>query len=101
MTSPAVDPVYAHSKSEAKVILVIWGLSFLWTVPYCYFAGYQTPQAPIELSLTFGIPSWVFWGVAFPWTVSGLLSIILCLFYIKDDDLGQAEDELPLADETH
>jgi hypothetical protein len=88
------DPVYQHSRREALVILVLWGISFAWTVPYCYFTGYQAPGSLQELQTTLGIPSWVFWGVAVPWVVCGVVSILLCLFFIRDDDLGHAEDEV-------
>ena len=98
MNSPTADPVYVHSKREGIVILIIWALGFAWTVPYCYFTGYQTTTENWKLTTTWGIPSWVFWGVAFPWFVSGVLSILMCLFYIKDDDLGQADDEVPHAE---
>lgn len=98
MNQPNADPVYVHSRREASVILIVWALSFAWTVPYCYFFGYRTTNDNWELSMTLGLPSWIVWGVAFPWVVSGVVSIYLCLFYIKDDDLGQAEDELPLED---
>ena len=94
MNSPTADPVYVHSKREGIVILVIWALGFAWTVPYCYLTGFQTTTENWELTMTWGIPSWVFWGIAFPWFISGVLSILLCLFYIKDDDLGQADDEV-------
>lgn len=99
MTTPTPDPVYVHSKKEAMLILIIWGLSFAWTVPYCYLTGYRTINELWDLKLVLGMPAWVFWGVAAPWTISGILSIIICLFFIKDDDLGQAEDELPLSED--
>lgn len=92
------DPVYIHSRNEAIVILIVWAISFAWTVPYCYFTGYQTTTESWELSLTWGLPSWIVWGVAVPWCTAGVVSILLCLFYIKDDDLGQADDELPLSE---
>ena len=88
------DPVYRHSKREAIFILILWAGSFAWTVPYCYFNGYQTTQDNWTLELTFGLPSWVVWGVAVPWVVCGIISILLCFFLIQDDDLGRADDEL-------
>lgn len=89
------DPVFQHSRREALVILVLWGISFAWTVPYCYVNGYQAPGVPEDLGMTLGIPSWVFWGVAVPWIVCGAISILLCLFFIRNDDLGHADDEPP------
>ena len=91
----AADPVFVHSRNEAYLILIVWAASFVWTVPYCYYTGYQTTNEQWELSLTFGMPSWLFWGVGVPWFVAGICSILICAFYIKDDDLGQADDELP------
>ncbi|MDA7504203.1 hypothetical protein OAF42_00415 [Planctomicrobium sp.] len=99
MNQSTADPVYVHSKNEAYLILIVWALSFAWTVPYCYSNGFQTTNENWELSLTMGMPSWIFWGVGLPWFVAGILSILICLFFIKDDDLGQAKDELPLNEE--
>lgn len=92
--TPQEDPVYVHSLREALVILVIWGVSFAWTVPVCYWTGYRSSGQEWELSMLFGIPSWIFWGVVLPWIVSGIAAILMCLLYIKDDDLGRADDEV-------
>ena len=72
MNSSSVDPVYAHSKREAIWILVIWGLSFAWTVPYCYYNGFRTTDPEWELEVVMGMPSWVFYGVAAPWFIAGV-----------------------------
>ena len=86
---PPDDPLFLHSRREAGVILLVWGLCFAWTVPYCYLYGYSAPANPAELPLVLGMPAWVFWGVAVPWVVAGLVSIALCLWFIQDDDLGE------------
>lgn len=87
------DPVYVHSLREAYAILGLWTLSFLWTVPYCYFRGYSAPADPDQVAIVLGMPDWVAWGVAVPWFVCGVISILMCLFMIRDDDLGLAGDE--------
>ncbi|MCA9055549.1 MAG: DUF997 family protein [Planctomycetaceae bacterium] len=92
---PPDDPVFLHSRREAVVILVLWGLCFAWTIPYCYIYGYNTPADAETLPIVMGMPAWVFWGVAVPWLVAGLISIGLCLWFIQDDDLGHAADESP------
>lgn len=89
------DPVFLHSRREAVVILGVWALSLLWTVPYCYLNGYQSPAAPEELPIVLGMPAWVFWGIAVPWVVCGLISIALCLWFIQDDDLGETAEKAP------
>jgi len=88
---PPDDPVFLNARREAIAIIILWGVAFAWTVPYCYLNGYNTPTDPSELELIWGIPSWVVWGVALPWVVCGAASILLCIFYIKDDDLGENE----------
>ena len=93
LDTPPDDPVFRHSRREAIVILLVWLASFAWTVPYCYLKGYETPADPSELSIVWGMPAWVTWGVAVPWIVSGLVSIVLCLWFIQDDDLGEAPNE--------
>lgn len=99
MSSPEkLDPVFVHSRREAMLILIVWAVCFAWTVPYCYFTGFQTTAAEDwQLSLTWGMPSWVVWGVAVPWLIAGVVSIAICLFVIEDDDLGLADDEAPAA----
>ncbi len=95
MNSPPDDPVFVHSRREALVILLVWGLCFAWTVPYCYLYGYDTPADPAELALILGMPAWVVWGVMLPWGIAGLVSIALCLWYIEDDDLGPIPEDEP------
>lgn len=96
------DPVFLSTRREALVILAVWLLAFCWVVPVCYFTGYPTAPSPDEISTTLGMPSWVAWGVALPWFVAALVSIGLCLFFIRDDELGVAPEELvDQADPAH
>ena len=92
MTDQQPDPVFLNSRREAIVIVGLWLAAFLWTVPYCYLNGFHPLDDPQELKTVFGVPDWVFWGVAAPWLVCSLIAIGLCLFFIKDDDLGEAHD---------
>ncbi|MFV0442720.1 MAG: DUF997 family protein [Planctomycetaceae bacterium] len=90
---PPDDPVFLHSRREAIVILLVWAACFAWTVPYCYLNGYTAPASPDELPIVMGIPAWVFWGIAVPWVVAGLVSIGLCLWFIRDDDMSAGEPD--------
>lgn len=87
------DPVFLNSRREAIVISGLWFAALLWTVPYCYICGYQPLDDPEQLRTVMGIPSWVFWGVAAPWGACGLVTIALCMFCIRDDDLGEAPED--------
>jgi len=93
---PPDDPVFLHSRREALVIVALWAACLVWPVPYCYLNGYTAPATPEELPIVWGMPAWVFYGIALPWAVAGVASIVMCLWFIQDDDLGQADDELPL-----
>lgn len=88
-----LDPVFIHSRREAIVIFLIWLVSLLWAVPYCYVNGYLGSQPPEEIALIFGVPAWLFWGIAVPWLVADLLTVWFCFGFMKDDDLGQAPEE--------
>lgn len=97
--SMELDPVFLHSKREAWIILGLWVVALLWAVPYCYMNGYQTGLDPETIETTMGIPSWVFWGIAFPWLVADIFTIWFCLFFMKEDDLGEAHEGEDLAEE--
>ena len=89
-----LDPVYEHSRREALLIFCVWALTFAWSVPYCYLYGFDAVD-PTTLQTIWGIPSWVFWGIACPWLVADLFTVWLCFFYMRDDDLGE---NLPAGD---
>ena len=97
--SMEVDPVFLNSKREAWIILGLWGAAILWSVTYCYLNGFQSGINPESIELTMGIPSWVFWGIAFPWLVADIFTVWFCLFYMKEDDLGIAHENEDLAEE--
>lgn len=87
------DPVYLHARKEAALILGVWFVAFLWTVPFSYFNGFNS-QVPIEdIQFIVGIPTWVFWGIAVPWICCNLVTIWFCFRYFSEDDL-----EPPAAD---
>jgi hypothetical protein len=61
--------------------------ALLWSVPYCYLNGYPDSFDPETFKTVWGVPAWVFWGIAVPWIVADVLTIFFCLFVIKCDDL--------------
>jgi hypothetical protein len=88
-----VDPTYRNTRREAVVILTAWTVCLIWTVGYCWFAGYGEPAEGEDVALTFGMPSWVFWGVAVPWATSLIFSVVHALWFIAEDELGAVEGE--------
>jgi len=109
------DPIYLHTRREAKIILSMWLIAMIYTCTYCYLFGYSThPSDPaatgpavsslvgplesfdrqpdsITTPLGLGIPDWVFYGVALPWLVCILVSIVFCLTIFKEDDLESVQ----------
>lgn len=93
------DPVFLNSRREAAIVLVVWVIAFLWTTLYCYFNGYRSDIDPDNLELVMGLPSWVVWGIGAPWLVCDLFTLWFALFYMKNDDLGEAAEGSDLAED--
>jgi hypothetical protein len=87
-----LDPVVVHARREALVILAAFAVCLVWSVTWCYLAGYREPGAA-GLATVLGMPSWVFWGVLVPWLGADLFACWFCFFFLADDPLGEAEDE--------
>ena len=81
------DPVFLHSRREAILIASAWAVGLVWAVPYCYLNGYGLP--PGDVGTTFGIPTWLFWGILIPWIAADLFTAWFCFFYFVEDDLGE------------
>ena len=77
------DHTFLNARKEAWLILLAWAVCLVWTVGYSAWAGY----APGEITLIFGMPGWVFWGVLFPWLIATGFSVWFGLFYMSDDEL--------------
>lgn len=92
------DSGFLNSRREAVIIFCVWLAALLWAVPYCYLNGYGT-VAPGELKTTWGIPTWLFWGILAPWIVADVVTTWFCFFYMKDDDLGEAHEGADIAEE--
>lgn len=98
MSSPAPDPVLKSAQREAFCVLAIWLAAMGYTVPYCYFYGYN--RSLESLTFVLGFPDWIFWGVVVPWSVCVLVSFWFGATFMRDEDLGEElpeqEDELGL-----
>jgi len=72
------DPVYLHARKEAWLILGVWFLAMLWTLPVSYFNGFDSQVDIEQVTFIWGMPSWVFWGIGLPWMVANLITIWFC-----------------------
>ena len=85
------DPVFLNSRRESLTILAAWRVGLVWVVGYCYRFGYQAVEA--SSSIIWGMPSWVFWGVALPWGLAAVWSVWFGLFRMTEDDLGEGPED--------
>jgi len=90
------DPVYLHARKEAALILGIWLLALLWTLPFSYFNGFESQVAIEDVTFLWGMPRWVFFGIGCPWMVANILTIWFCFFYFSVDDLEPPVDRTEL-----
>lgn len=97
------DSVFLNSRREAIVIFGVWLAALLWAVPYCYFNGYLGDDGSgfdlSTFSTTWGIPSWLFWGILVPWIVADIFTTWFCFCFMKDDDLGEAHEGADVEEE--
>jgi hypothetical protein len=78
-----------HTLREAKWIVVIWAISFLWVIGYC--SRYGATGEVGSMATVGGIPAWVFWGIALPWVIATIVTCWFALAYVVDEPLdGEA-----------
>ena len=73
---------------------VVW--LYLWSQTPVFFESGPDTFDEKEFSTVWGIPSWLFWGIAVPWLLADVFTLWFCFFYMKDGDLG--EDDPPEAE---
>ncbi|MFT4638006.1 MAG: hypothetical protein ACI8T1_001324 [Verrucomicrobiales bacterium] len=73
------------SRREAFWILGIWIVFAAWVLGYSALRAY--PEDPSTMTLAYGFPSWVLWGIALPWLVATAVTIGFCLFVMKDEQV--------------
>ncbi|MHC4400081.1 MAG: DUF997 family protein [Planctomycetota bacterium] len=86
-----LDPVLVHTRREAAWILGAFLVCLVWSVSWCWVAGYGAGETTAKV---LGIPSWVFWGVVMPWLAADAFALWFCLFFIADDPLEEDNDEI-------
>ncbi len=81
---------YRHFRQclrETRLIAVVWTLMLIYCTTVFSLTGYIPPEErPDVPSLILGIPSWVFWGLFFPWCLGVVFTIWFAQFYLKEDE---------------
>ncbi|MEQ8787760.1 MAG: DUF997 family protein [Pirellulaceae bacterium] len=87
------DPVFVHARRETVVIIALFAFFCVWSIVVCYLLGYRDPsEAAAEVSITFGMPTWVFWGLFVPWIAVDVVAVWFCFFFMKNDELGESHE---------
>ncbi len=76
-----MDPAFLRARKEAAIILLSWAVCLLWTVGACWLLGYTEDT----VSLVWGIPRWVFFGVMVPWGAATAFSVWFSLSFMHDE----------------
>ena len=79
-----MDKDLKQTKKEVKILVLAWFFFASWVLIYCGFKAYSQDQEYVKI--VFGMPSWVFWGIAVPWICSIVFTIYFSLFVMKDND---------------
>lgn len=87
-----LDLTFLHARREAIIIFLAWCVAMVWSVSVCYWLGYGGGAIPLQT--IWGVPSWVFWGIALPWVVAVVFSLWFCFGFMVDDDLAGHSDDL-------
>lgn len=82
------DPLFVDSLREAKWILLMWFICLIWTLTVCLSLGYPDSVTPETFPIVFGIPAWVVFGIVLPWGLANIATVVFCLAYMRDADLG-------------
>jgi len=105
MTDPEpARKLLRNAYRELAVCVVVWLLAMAWTLGVCLLYGYRhDPESWIvkngfvksrqaaDITLWFGFPDWIFFGVVLPWVVVTIFTMVYCLAWMPDDDLGSEE----------
>ncbi len=77
-----MSSAFRRARREALHILMAWGICMIWTIGYCAFFAYGSG----DVSLLWGMPRWVVFGIALPWIIATLYSLWFALFYMRAED---------------
>ena len=81
------DPIFVTGLREGRWILLMWTGCFAWTMVASLTLGYSDDVNPETFPTVLGLPAWVAWGIALPWSVANVLTIWFVLTQMEDADL--------------
>ena len=76
-----------QARREFVYILIAWTVFMAWVIGYANWHAY--PADPSQIRLTFGLPKWVFWGIAVPWAAATTFTVWFALKILTDHEQEQ------------
>ncbi len=89
------DSVVRSSRREAVLVLGTWLAATAYTVGYCTFYGYERTWQSV--TLLWGFPDWVFWGIVCPWLVCLGWSWWFAYRFMSDEPLEDTAEAIGAA----
>ena len=89
------DPVFVNSLRETIVIISLFLFFMFWSVCVSFYMGLDSTYVKSnveEMSLVWGMPSWVFYGVFLPWMIVNIVGVWFCFGFMKDDELDDPDN---------
>jgi hypothetical protein len=83
------ESVLQSSRREARFVAVVWLGACAWVCLYAWLFAYRPGDAG---RLTFGMPSWVVWGVLAPWMVCLAATVWFALAGMRDEVLWEGAE---------
>ncbi len=86
-----LDPVFLAARREAKTVLTIFVAFAAYCLTVSYIFGHWEAGGS-EISLLFGMPAWVFWGIFVPWIAAIVVTGWFCFYFMESEgrDTGDA-----------
>lgn len=84
--------LFASSRRELVWVLGTCVFFGIWVIGVSWSLG-RSPAEDETVDLVFGLPAWVFWGVALPWFAATAFTIWFAMFRMKDHPLDAVAGE--------
>ena len=81
---------FRQARRELRFQLITWGAFAAWVVGYGALNAYAAEAYAADtgtVPMTFGMPSWVMWGIAVPLFLAFLITVYFAGWFMQDTEL--------------
>jgi hypothetical protein len=87
---------FRQARRELRFQLITWTAFAAWVVGYGALNAYAAETENVQM--TFGMPSWVMWGIAVPWFLAFVVTVYFAGWFMQDTELVDDADSTPATD---